>query len=109
MCFAFPTHSERGLTFVVPKKKKNMNSNIFYSGHICFTSFNSVAFLCLCKDLWHFTLSPSDNVDKLTELCIEALMRLSAKCHRTPNSLLVKHHFEEKYANVLTEKDPLSM
>ena len=89
-------------------KKKNINTHISYSGHHCFTRFNSVAFFCLNRDLWHFTLSPSEIVDKLTELWTETLMRLSTKCHRAQDALSLRHGFGEKYADVLTVKVPLS-
>lgn len=107
MYVAFPVYSERGLTSVVPPQK-NINTHISYSGHHCFTRLNSVAFLCLHRDLWHFTLSPSEIVDKLTELWTETLMRLSTKCHRAQDALSLRHGFGEKYANVLTVKAPLS-
>lgn len=90
------------------KKKKNIDTHISYSGHHCFTRFNSVAFFCLYRDLWHFTLPPWEIVDKLTELWTETLMRLSTKCHKAQDALSLRHGFGEKYANVLTVKAPLS-
>lgn len=50
-----------------------------------------------------FTLSLSESPDKLAELRTETLMRL-----RAPNSLFLKHGFEENDANMLTVKDLLS-
>lgn len=71
---------------------------ICHSGHLCFDKFNSVAFLYLGRNWWHFTLSSSENGDnncpaKNTDEACE-------RSYKALNLQFLKHDLMKKYEHM---------